>query len=50
MEIHPDAPANPLYHDLKQLVDWEKQMPNDYKRQTKLRTIQISEHNEQIVK
>lgn len=50
MEIHPDAPANPLYHELKELLDYDRDVPRDYQRATTLRTLQIAEHNERLVK
>lgn len=50
MEIHPDAPANPLYEDLKELLDYERLQANDFRRAGKLRHIEIAEHNEQIIK
>ena len=30
MEIHPDAPANPLYHDLKELLDYDRDESKKY--------------------
>jgi hypothetical protein len=48
--VHPDAPANPLYHQLKELLDFEKTISHDFRRLGKLRTMQVAEHNEQIVK
>ncbi len=50
MEIHPDAPANPLYDDLKVLLDYERAQPNDWRRAGKLRHMEIAEHNEKIIK
>jgi hypothetical protein len=48
--VHPDAPANPLYDDLKDFFDIENSLPNDFRLHSKLRHIQIAEHNEAIVK
>jgi hypothetical protein len=39
MEIHPDAPANPLYDDLNGMLDIERSTPYDYKHHGILRTI-----------
>ncbi len=50
MEIHPDAPANPLFNDMNELLNFERTASNDYRVQGKLRHIQISEHNEKIIK
>jgi hypothetical protein len=49
MEIHPDAPANPLFDELTELVDAERILPTDFRRAGKLRHVDISEHNERIV-
>jgi hypothetical protein len=38
MEIHPDAPANPLYDELNDMLDYERQYP-DVLPATALRTI-----------
>lgn len=45
-----DTPANPLYHELKELLDYDRDVPRDHRRTTNLRTIQIAEHNERLVK
>ena len=50
MEVHPDQPSNPLESELVELLDYEREQPNDWRRGGKLRTIDISEHNELIVK
>ncbi len=50
MEVHPDQPANPLYYELKELLDYDRDVPRDHKRTTSLRTIQIAEHNEKLLK
>jgi hypothetical protein len=50
MEIHPDAPANPLYDDLKELLDYERSYAYDWRRAGKLRPMDIAEHNEAIIK
>lgn len=48
--MHPDQAPNPLYHELKELLDYDRDVPRDHKRTTNLRTIQIAEHNEKILK
>lgn len=50
MEVHPDAPANPLEEDLRMLLDYERDQAHDFTRGGKLRTIHIAEHNEKILK
>lgn len=50
MEIHPDQPANPLEEELTDLMDTERVLPADFRRAGKLRHMDISEHNERIVK
>lgn len=42
MEIHPDAPANPLYEDLKFLLDYERDQAHDFQRAGKLKSIHIA--------
>ncbi len=41
MEVHPDAPANPLYDELKFMLDYERGMPYDYRRGGKLKHMEI---------
>jgi hypothetical protein len=48
--VHPDQAPNPLYHELKELLDYDRDVPRDQRRTTNLRTIQIAEHNEKLLK
>ena len=50
MEIHPDAPENPLYEELTEMIDLQRLHPTDYTRGGKVRHMDIAEHNEEIVK
>ena len=50
MEIHPDQPSNPLESELVEMLDYERELPNDWRRAGRLRAIDVAEHNEQIVK
>ena len=45
MEIHPDATTNHFESESTELVDYERDQPNDWRRSGKLRTINVSEHN-----
>ena len=45
MEVHPDAPANPMEEDLTDYLDAEREMDTEFRRGGKLRHIDISEHN-----
>ena len=42
MEIHPEAPENPYYHLLNEMIHFERQVPRDYRRQSKARTIHVA--------
>lgn len=50
MQLHPDEPKNPLYEDLKDLLDYERGYACDFRRGGKLKTMDISEANEQLLK
>ena len=46
MEVHPDAPTNPMEDGFRELLDLDREYNHEYRRMNKAQHIAIAEHNE----